>query len=60
MPVLFKTQIKESPIHGVGVFAMEDIPKGSVWWTMDEEEGGIPVKNYHKTGKSTVFTEETL
>lgn len=60
MPVLFKTQVKESPIHGSGLFAMEDIPKGSVWWIMDEEVEGVPVKNYHRQRKAIVYTEDTL
>lgn len=60
MPVLFKTQVRESPIHGFGLFALEDISKGSVWWTMDEEVVGVPVKNYHRNKKVIAYTEETF
>ena len=35
MPILFKTEIKKSSFEGLGLFALEDIPKGSVWWTGD-------------------------
>ena len=35
MPILFKTETKKSDVAGVGLFALEDIPAGSVWWTAD-------------------------
>lgn len=30
--LLVKTFIAPSPIHGIGLFAGEDIPAGTVWW----------------------------
>ncbi len=30
--LLVKTQLKNSRIHGVGIFADEDIPKGTAIW----------------------------
>ncbi|MBF0120780.1 MAG: SET domain-containing protein-lysine N-methyltransferase [Desulfobacterales bacterium] len=26
------TEVKESNVHGLGLFAKKDIPKGTVWW----------------------------
>ncbi len=26
------TEVKQSPIHGFGVYAKADIPKGTAWW----------------------------
>lgn len=33
--LLVKTKIDQSPIHGIGLFADEDIPKGTVVWEFD-------------------------
>jgi hypothetical protein len=44
MPILFKSIIQESGLHGKGIFAAEDIPAGAVWWVCDEI-GGIPTEN---------------
>jgi len=35
MPLLFKTEIRNSEIHGKGVFALEDIPKGATYWIFE-------------------------
>lgn len=36
MPMLYvKTEIRPSPIHGVGLFAMQMIPKGALIWKFD-------------------------
>lgn len=56
MPILFKTSNKNSAVHGLGVFAEEDIPKGSVWWVADSSVPSVPCLNapnlpnelYHK------------
>jgi SET domain-containing protein len=29
------TEVKNSEIHGFGVFAIHDIPKGTIWWRAD-------------------------
>jgi len=34
MPILFKSSQKQSGVHGLGLFAEEDIPSGVIWWTM--------------------------
>jgi hypothetical protein len=41
MPILFKFSNKESELHGKGVFAEEDIPKGATWWTVDNQVQGV-------------------
>lgn len=33
---IFKTHIKQSGIHGIGVFASEFIPKGKIIWKFQE------------------------
>jgi SET domain-containing protein len=33
--LLVRTVLRESAIHGLGVFADQDIPKGTVVWTLD-------------------------
>ena len=45
MPCLFKTEIKQSEIHGTGFFALEYIPKGAVYWVW-EDPNPIPVAGY--------------
>ncbi len=30
------TEVKESGIHGLGLFAKRDIPKGTIWWKGEE------------------------
>lgn len=35
MPFLFRTEVKESPLDGLGVFALENIPKGATYWVWD-------------------------
>lgn len=34
--LLVKTQVKSSPIAGLGLFAAEPIKAGDVWWRFDE------------------------
>ncbi len=41
MPILFKTVVKQSQIHGLGLYAAEDIPAGSTWWINDETFKGV-------------------
>lgn len=31
-PIDDLTEVRASPLHGLGVFARQDIPKGTVWW----------------------------
>jgi len=31
-PINTLTEARASPVHGLGVFAKTDIPKGTVWW----------------------------
>lgn len=31
-PINDLTEVRPSPVHGLGVFARVDIPKGTVWW----------------------------
>jgi uncharacterized protein len=33
--LLVKTSVRQSPIHGLGVFAEEDIPAGTVLWRFE-------------------------
>lgn len=45
MPILFKTINKQSEVHGFGLFADEDIPKGSIWWVADSSVAAVPSLN---------------
>jgi hypothetical protein len=49
--LLVRTSVRQSPIHGLGVFAEEDIPDGTILWRFDpvldrvipeEELDGMP------------------
>lgn len=31
-PINTLTEVRNSPVHGMGIFARVDIPKGTVWW----------------------------
>jgi uncharacterized protein len=51
--LLFETELRPSPIHGIGVFLLEDVKKGDVIWRFDsridriyceEEILGLPPK----------------
>jgi len=33
--LLFETELRSSPIHGIGVFLLEDVKKGDVIWRFD-------------------------
>jgi len=28
-------EVRESPLHGLGIFAVTDIPEGTVWWSAE-------------------------
>ena len=59
MPILFKTEVKESSLAGLGLFALEDIPKGSIWWTADPSVEGKEVGN-HKIEPNIPLTQDNL
>lgn len=59
MPILFKTAIQESSLAGLGLFALEDIPKGSVWWTADPSVEGKEVGN-HKIEPNIALTQGNI
>ena len=46
MPCLYKMEIRDSPIHGKGMFALEDIPKAAVYWVWEDPNGLLPVLDY--------------
>jgi hypothetical protein len=58
MPCLFKTEIKTSAIQGNGFFAMEDIPKGAVYWIW-EDPNPLPVRGY-EVKPNRIYTKEEL
>jgi len=54
MPYLFKIEIKESPLHGRGVFALEDIPQGSTYWIYEcAEQQAVPIKGIEAAPNAT-------
>ena len=42
MPFPYKIEVKRSNLEGLGLFACEDIPKGAVWWSCDNNAKRIP------------------
>jgi SET domain-containing protein len=58
MPCLYKTEIKESKVHGKGMYAMEFIPKGAIYWVWDGPEWK-PVKG-HEAKPNVIYTREQL
>jgi SET domain-containing protein len=58
MPQLFKTEIKYSPISGRGIFAAEDIPKGAIWWTFNDNGKSVPCMNSSNLPNQVLRKEE--
>lgn len=46
MPYLFKTEVRESPIEGLGLFAAEDIPEGAAYWSFYGPDGSTVNRAY--------------
>ncbi len=60
MPYLIPLEVRESPIHGRGLFALEDVPEGTVYWTYEDENNArVPIKN-HEYKPNIVYTKEDL
>ena len=59
MPQLFKTAVKQSQIQGKGLFALEDIPKGAVYWVLENNIDTIPVVGYEPQS-NRIYTQEEL
>ena len=56
MPIFVKTCLRaEKSVAGQGVFALEDIPKGTIWWRSESEE---PVVTPGE--KNIAYTEESM
>jgi len=54
MPMLFKTYVAPSDIHGLGLRAKERIPKNSLFWKHDHLiDGWIDIRSAEKHGYST-------
>lgn len=50
MPFFYKLRVGDSPIHGKGLFALEDIPKGVVYWVYQNSCDSVPapVEGFHE------------
>jgi SET domain-containing protein len=49
MPMLYKTEVANSNIHGLGLFAKELIKKGSVFWKHDHIiDGWVDIRSAEK------------
>lgn len=58
MPMLFRTDVAASDIHGLGLFAKEPISKGSVFWKHDHiVDGWLDVASVRGKHKYNVFSE---
>jgi len=47
-----KTYIDKSPIHGIGLFAAEDIPKGTLVWQMHYLDMVLEKEDFEKLPKT--------
>lgn len=43
MPYLYRLGVKDSEIEGKGLYALEDIPKGVVYWVYEDPNGPLPI-----------------
>jgi hypothetical protein len=59
MPFLYETEVKQSQIHGRGVFALEDIPEGSIYWVNECLDDAIPIIGC-SSQKNKIYTQESL
>jgi hypothetical protein len=59
MPFLYKIEIKQSPIHGRGVFALEDIPEGATYWEAVRLDDIAPIVGCHPE-KNKIYSQESL
>jgi SET domain-containing protein len=59
MPMMYKTYVAASNIHGLGLFAGESIPKNSLFWKHDHiVDGWLDLDSVSgKYGYSSVFVE---
>ena len=58
MPMLYKTEVAKSNIHGLGLFAKEFIKKGSVFWKHDPIiDGWLEIRSPRNTERYSVFLE---
>eukprot|EP00005_Dracoamoeba_jomungandri_P004401 CAMPEP_0174249934 /NCGR_PEP_ID=MMETSP0439-20130205/253_1 /TAXON_ID=0 /ORGANISM="Stereomyxa ramosa, Strain Chinc5" /LENGTH=163 /DNA_ID=CAMNT_0015329879 /DNA_START=84 /DNA_END=575 /DNA_ORIENTATION=+ len=61
MVFLVEVEIRESPMHGKGVFAKQDIKKGTIVWRFSPETCKIvPVEELEKFNPTTEEEEEEL
>jgi hypothetical protein len=58
MPYAYKCEIKESPVHGKGLYACEDIPKGAVYWAW-ELPNAKPLAGYEER-PNRIFTQKEM
>ena len=58
MPMLYRTYVANSSIHGLGLFTKELIPKGSVFWKHDHIiDGWLDIASVKGKHKHNVFLE---
>lgn len=53
-----KTYVDKSPIHGLGLFAAEDIPKGTIIWSFEYPDINVDYNHYLTVVKPTM-SEQT-
>lgn len=56
MPYLYSVEVRESSIQGKGLFALQDIPKGTVYWSWTNNSMA-PVQGF-TVGENLVYTRE--
>jgi hypothetical protein len=56
-PVDAWTEPRASSIHGVGVFARRDIPRGTAWWHAREEDVLVITRPQHEALRASMHTD---
>jgi SET domain-containing protein len=58
MPYVYPVEMRDSPIQGKGLFALQDIPKGAVYWVF-HVNNPIPIKGV-EIKENRVYSREEL
>lgn len=62
-PAWVLTEVRDSPIHGLGLFAKIAIPKGAVWWHARRDDVLLLDRRAYQTlvrSKQSTLTEQML
>ncbi|GAB4579909.1 MAG: SET domain-containing protein-lysine N-methyltransferase [Anaerolineales bacterium] len=55
-PLNTLTEARPSPVHGLGIFAKVDIPKGTVWWRAQPSDVLLIKQKQYETLKASIHS----